>query len=73
MNFKDMVTVIQNDYAVEQEAPKLNLTADGHVICKASVPGYSLKLKKWSKIPTTSFKTSTNNFSVFLRRFRQGN
>jgi hypothetical protein len=49
MNFKDMVTVIQNDYAVEQEAPKLSLTADGHVICKASVPGYSLKLKKWSK------------------------
>jgi hypothetical protein len=49
MDFKKMVTIIQNDYAVESVTPKIALTDDGRLICKSTVPGYSLKLKKWSK------------------------
>ena len=49
MDFKKMVTVIQNDYEDEGEGPKIDLTDDGRLICKSTVPGYSLKQKKWSK------------------------
>jgi hypothetical protein len=49
MDFKKMVTIIQNDYAVEGVTPKISLTDNGLLICKSTVPGYSLKLKKWSK------------------------
>ncbi|KAH6692073.1 ATPase [Leptodontidium sp. MPI-SDFR-AT-0119] len=46
-SFKAMVSSLENDFGAEQAAPKIRLTADGHLICKSSVPGYSLKLKKW--------------------------
>ncbi len=47
--FNEMVTVIQNDYENEGGEPEIELTEDGHLICKSTVPGYSLKQKKWSK------------------------
>ncbi len=48
LDFNKMEMVIQNDYEVEGETPKISLTDDGRLICKSTVPGYSLKLKKWS-------------------------
>jgi hypothetical protein len=36
-----------NAYTDEAPEPKLSLTPEAHLICKATVPGYSLKLKKW--------------------------
>ncbi|PMD36930.1 ATPase [Hyaloscypha variabilis F] len=47
MDFKKMVTVIQNDYEDEGDGPKIDLTDDGCLICKSTIPGYSLKQKKW--------------------------
>lgn len=47
-SFKAMVSSLENDFGAQETAPKVRLTADGHLICKSSVPGYSLKLKKWS-------------------------
>ncbi|KAF4626492.1 hypothetical protein G7Y89_g11663 [Cudoniella acicularis] len=47
VSFKTLVNAVDNDYAMEEVAPKVRLTADGHLICKSTVPGYSLKLKKW--------------------------
>ena len=41
---------LENDFGAQETAPKVRLTADGHLICKSSVPGYSLKLKKWSML-----------------------
>ncbi|KAH7388922.1 ATPase [Cadophora sp. MPI-SDFR-AT-0126] len=46
-SFKAMVSSLENDFDAGENAPKRRLTADGHLICKSSVPGYSLKLKKW--------------------------
>lgn len=45
---KKQLTALENDYEVEQDTPKVALTDEGRLICKSSVPGYSLKLKKWS-------------------------
>jgi hypothetical protein len=36
-------------YAEEDASPKVNLTEEAHLICKSTLPGYSLKLKKWRK------------------------
>jgi len=73
MSFKDMVTVIHNDYTIEQEEPKITLTAEGHLICKSVVPGYSLKLKRWSAYPSNpALESSLTAYSVFLRRFCEG-
>ena len=55
LDFKKKVTVIQNDYESEGDGPKIELTEDGHLICKSTVPGYSLKQKKWSKYSFQSF------------------
>lgn len=41
----------QGDYDVIQVNPGLRLTEEAHLICKATVTGYSLKLKKWRKMP----------------------
>ncbi|MAD84339.1 MAG: hypothetical protein CL912_15350 [Deltaproteobacteria bacterium] len=49
-SFKAMVSSLENDFGAQETAPKVRLTADGHLICKSSVPGYSLKLKKWSML-----------------------
>jgi len=49
MDFKKMVTVVENDYEDEGNGPKIDLTDDGRLICKSTIPGYSLKQKKWSK------------------------
>jgi hypothetical protein len=48
LDFKAMVSFLSNDYAGELGAPKIQLTDDARLICKSTVPGYSLKLKKWS-------------------------
>jgi hypothetical protein len=48
LDFKKLELIIKNDYEAECEAPKITLTDDGRLICKSTVPGYSLKLKKWS-------------------------
>jgi hypothetical protein len=45
MDFEKMAALM-NDYQVE-DGPKINLTDDGRLICKSTVPGYSLKQKKW--------------------------
>lgn len=39
----------QGGYNVIQVKPGLKLTEEAHLICKATVTGYSLKLKKWRK------------------------
>lgn len=41
-----------NNYAKEEMSPTVNLTKDAHLICKPTLLGYSLKLKKWSKYST---------------------
>lgn len=38
---------MQNDYATKEISPEVKLSPEAHLICKATVPGYSLKLKKW--------------------------
>ncbi|KAH8652698.1 ATPase [Tricladium varicosporioides] len=47
MSFKTLVSNLENDFNLEEASPLMRLTSDGHLICKATVPGYSLKLKKW--------------------------
>ncbi|KAF4625275.1 hypothetical protein G7Y89_g12896 [Cudoniella acicularis] len=36
-----------DNYTTTTTSPKVGLTAIGHLICKSTVAGYSLKLKKW--------------------------
>jgi hypothetical protein len=36
-------------YETEVGKPKVRLTSEAHLICKTTVPGYSLSLKKWRK------------------------
>jgi hypothetical protein len=36
-------------YAEEEASPKIKLTEEAHLICKSTLLGYSLKLKKWRK------------------------
>ena len=38
-----------NDYDEQETAPKVTLTEQSLLICKSTVKGYSLKLKKWRK------------------------
>jgi hypothetical protein len=35
------------NFAEEVVAPVVKLTEEAHLICKSTLPGYSLKLKKW--------------------------
>jgi hypothetical protein len=37
------------DYQTETAKPKVRLTSEAHLICKTTVQGYSLTLKKWCK------------------------
>jgi hypothetical protein len=37
------------NFAEEAVAPVVKLTEDAHLICKSTLLGYSLKLKKWRK------------------------
>jgi len=52
MGFKTMA-VLMNDYQAE-DGPKINLTDDGRLICKSTVPGYSLKQKRWRECTLNS-------------------
>ena len=76
LDFKAMVSCLSNDYAGELGAPKIQLTDDARLICKSTVPGYSLKLKKWSTCPHAllpqNFRQLTPH-SALLRRLRQRN
>ena len=74
-SFKAMVSNLDNDFVTEQVAPKVRLTADGHLICKSSVPGYSLKLKKWSMSFEVFFfmRNQLTSCSAVLCRICDGN
>lgn len=41
-----------NSYSNEEVSPNILLTDFGHLICKATLLGYSMKLKKWSRDPS---------------------
>ena len=41
-----------NDYSNEEMPSNLSLTDFAHLICKATLLGYSMKLKKWSTDPS---------------------
>lgn len=41
------LTEAEANFAEEGDAPVLKLTEEAHLICKSSLLGYSLKLKKW--------------------------
>jgi hypothetical protein len=43
-----------NRYTGGDAPPKVSLTGDAHMICRPTLQGYSLKLKKWSKFYNTS-------------------
>lgn len=46
----DETGLLANDYTHQEEnQPKLKLTPEAHLICRSTVKGYSLKLKKWRK------------------------
>jgi hypothetical protein len=37
------------NYADKEESPEIKLTEEAHLICKSTLLGYSLKLKRWRK------------------------
>ena len=40
---------VEANFAEEVAAPVVKLTEEAHLICKSTLLGYSLKLKKWRK------------------------
>ena len=40
----------RGDFGVVQVSPKIKLTEESHLLCRETVSGYSLKLKKWRKL-----------------------
>jgi hypothetical protein len=51
-----------NKYATEGMSSKISLTEYAHLICKGTLLGYSMKMKKWSKIPHMICITDHTNF-----------
>jgi hypothetical protein len=52
------LTKAEAKFSEDLVAPTVQLTEEGHLICKSTLLGYSLKLKKWRKYifpPTKEF------------------
>ena len=45
------LTKAEANFAEETIAPVVRLREEAHLICKSTLLGYSLKLKKWCKFP----------------------
>jgi hypothetical protein len=52
------LTKAESNFAEEAVAPKVKLTEEAHLICKSTLLGYSLKLKKWRKCYCSSIFVS---------------
>jgi hypothetical protein len=63
LDLKTMVSCLSNDYTGPVGTPKIQLTDDARLICKSTVSGYSLKLKKWRTYILIYFPSNivTNN------------